>query len=75
MPVYRYRSAGKRIRLSKEVVQQIRLCLTDLSGRFVKEQSLDSEEGMLSLSGVSAGCYLLTVSSAQGQQTVKLMVE
>jgi|GEM_PF-4543749 len=63
------------IHSSPWVTEQIRLRLTDLSGRLVKEGSLDSEEGMLSLSGVSAGYYLLTFINAQGQHTVKLMVE
>jgi hypothetical protein len=63
------------IRLSASVTGKVMLRLTDLSGRVVKETSLDSEEGMLSLSGVSAGCYLLTLISAEGQQTVKLMAE
>lgn len=51
------------------------LRLSDLCGRVVKEASLDSGESVMTLSGVPAGIYLLTLISEAGHSTEKLIVE
>jgi hypothetical protein len=47
--------------------------LTDLNGRVVKTQAINATEGQVSISDLSAGVYMMKVSTDKGVATKKVV--
>ncbi|HEY9113046.1 MAG TPA: T9SS type A sorting domain-containing protein, partial [Bacteroidales bacterium] len=69
-------SKGKTVFVvSKNVIQNSQLQITDLSGRVLFERTIDNQQTYSLNTGLKSGIYLLTLSGQGSVKTEKVMIE